>query len=688
MTQRRLTKLLVLCAMTVAGASQMADAQEFVCRIEAENATLTPPVKVKEISPDHSGGKYVGDNDPGSAITFKVTMDKAGTYDFRTHYMCGDDSRGISIKVQNYKEVTCKVPSTTPDWNMPPSNVMSASIYMDEGENTVIVTPYPSAGPNIDCFDIYTTKEVVLPEIDEFPKVYEAEDAQLYGDLKVKPTDGSKVAGLSGGQYIGDFNQRSNSYLVLPNVEVPESDTYRLEVHSMGSSRALSIKVNQYQPTLIRTIDSPDWNNAPASVVSVLIWLDKGSNRIVFNSHNDDGPNIDCFKIYESDEKIDRPEVKLMSYESDYTDVAAISAQYDNETLAYATDNDEYTIYKAPGVSSTTVTAQCEYPVLVTGYLLSAGVNSTADVTKWTVESSADGTEWTRLNPSKTTDLSGAYIFEVKRESANAANDRARYYRLTATGETDVEVAEWQLFGSPWLDNEDGRNFPADITEGVDLTQNASAWPEGNAGDGWSEQFYNLFDRKLTSKYCMADTKAYTVEIALPKAYTLDYYTLTSVDVDADRNPKKWTLNGYNDEQGWIELDRRTDYSFPCGYATMRFNINSEVAFTNFLLDVEDNCGSAYSQLLKWQLFGEESTQGALDEVMNEACIIRSGRGNVTIACGAAEPVAYSIVAVSGTVMGKGTVSASETSVDLPAGLYIVTVNGNSISHTAKVVVK
>ena len=38
--------------------------------------------------------------------------------------------------------------------------------------------------------------------------------------------------------------------------------------------------------------------------------------------------------------------------------------------------------------------------------------------------------------------------------------------------------------------------------------------------------------------------------------------------------------------------------------------------------------------------------------------------------------------------MGKGSVSASETTVDLPAGLYIVTVNGNSISHTAKVVVK
>ena len=513
--------------------------------------------------------------------------------------------------------------------------------------------------------------------------VIEAESASLTPPVKVK-----RVNGYSGNAYVGDFDK--GSVIRLNHVTVEKEGTYEFRVYYTSMfMRSVNVSVNNYPAVnLPMTRTTEDWNRPPVAMMLTYIWLDEGDNTILVTPPDAGGPNIDCFKIYESDEKIDRPEVKLMSYESDCTDVAAISAQYDNETLAYATDNDEYTIYKAPSVSSATVTAQCEYPVLVTGYLLSAGVNSTADVTKWTVESSADGTEWTRLNPSKTTDLSGAYIFEVKRESANAANDRARYYRLTATRETDVEVAEWQLFGSPWLDNEDGRNFPADITEGVDLTQNASAWPEGNAGDGWSEQFYNLFDRKLTSKYCMADTKAYTVEIALPKAYTLDYYTLTSVDVDADRNPKKWTLNGYNDEQGWIELDRRTDYSFPCGYATMRFNINSEAAFTNFLLDVEDNCGSAYSQLLKWQLFGEESTQGALDKVMNEACIISSGHGNVTIACGAAEPVAYSIVAVSGTVMGKGSVSASETTVDLPAGLYIVTVNGNSISHTAKVVVK
>ncbi len=667
---RKSTKFLAALAV-VCGISPALSAQDFVCRIEAENATLTPPVKVKEISPDHSGGKYVGDNDPGSVIEFKVNMEKAGTYELRTHYMCGDDSRGIAIKVQNYKEVVCKVPSTTDDWNLPPSKTMSASVYMDAGENTVRVTPYPSAGPNIDCFDIYTTKEVVLPEINEFPKVYEAEDAQLFGDLKVKPTDGSKISGMSGGRYVGDFNQRSNSYLVLPNVEVPEAGTYRLEVHSMGSSRALSIKVNQYERSIIRTVDSPSWDNAPVSVVSTLVYLDKGSNKIVFNSYNDDGPNIDCFKFYQSDEQIEQPQVKLMSYETDFTDGATLTAQFDSETLANVTDNDEYTIYRVEGENSAYVTVECEYPVLMTGYLLSAGISSTADVTAWTVEASMNGTDWVVVTPSKSTDLSGAYLFEVARGADSALADRARFYRLTAKGDGAVEIAEWQIFGSPCLDNTDGLCFPADITEGLDIATAATAWPEGNSGDWWSETYVNLFDRKLTTKYCMSDTRNYAVEITLDKPYTLDFYTLTTVDVDPDRNPKKWNLNGYNEQLGWVELDYRTEYSFPCGYATMRFNTDSDLAFTRFLLDVVENNGSSYSQLLKWQLFGEEATDSGVESVADSKCRIWASEGRVCISHDGA-PVGYQITGMAGNVVRQGIAGSGNLEIPLPQGIYIV----------------
>lgn len=675
--------------MMMAGVAGLS-AQDFVCKIEAEDAELTSPVKVKEISDQHSGGKYVGDNDPGSVIEFKVDIPSAGTYEFRTHYMCGDDSRGIAVKVQNYQQMICKVPATTDDWNYPPTKMMSVNIYMDAGENVIRVTPYPNAGPNIDYFEIYTTKEVVLPEIEEFPKLYEAEDALLFGDLKVKPVDGSKINGLSGGRYVGDFNLRSNSYLILPKVEVPEAGTYRLEVHSMGSSRALSIKVNQYEPFVIRTLDSPDWNNAPTSVVVTLIYLDKGANRILFNSYNDDGPNIDCFKIFKTDEVIDRPAVKLISYAHDYTDDANLSAQYANETLSNINDNDEYTVYTVPGKTSATVTAVCDTPLLLTGYLLTAGVGNSTDVTAWTLESSQDGTAWTKVTPTKTTDISGAILFEVARQLATASATRARYYRLTATGETDVEIAEWQLFGSPYLDNTDGRSFPEDITEGLDMSACAMAWPEGNSGDGWQETFINLFDRKLTSKYCMADTKTYQVQFELPKSYRLDYYTLTSVDVDADRNPKKWTLNGYNEDEGWVELDRQKDYSFPCGYATMRFNISDSGRYSAFLLDVEDNSGSSYSQLLNWQLFGTTEEDNAVEAIASEVfiCGVTGLTGRVKVTNRAEEYLHCNVMNIEGVSLLRRKVATGENYIDLPAGLYLVNMVGKNFNKTFKVIVR
>ena len=692
MKQKKNSKVIVILALL--GFMPIVYAQDLVTQIEAESTTLTPPVKVKpldgSLKDGLSGGKYVGDNDYGSVIEFKVTVEKEGTYELRTHYLCGDGSRAVAVKVNNYKEVVSRVGSTT-DWDNPPTSMMAVNVYMDKGENTFKITPYPNepgkGGPNIDLFEIYTTKEVVYPEVDEFPKVYEAEDAELHGDLKVKPLDGSTVTGLSGGKYIGDFNQVSGSYLVLPMVEMPEAGTYELKVFSMGSDRNLSIKVNQYERKIIRTAKTDNWDGAPAGEVSVLIYLDKGVNKIVFNSYNDDGPNLDKFEIHETDEEIERPQVELLSYASDYTDGAELTGEGTDVQLV--SDNDEYTVYMVEGKTQTQVVAKCEYPLLLTGYLLSAGIGSKVDVTTWTLEGSMDGKTWTAMpTPSKMTDLSGAYLFEVSRNRDNALQDRAQYYRLTATGEINVEIAEWQLFGTPYLDNEDGRSFPVDITEGIDILTAVQGFPEGNVGENFSEQCYNLFDRNLRTKYYVPGQKNYTVEVALDKAYQLDAYTLTSVDVDPKRNPKKWTFNGYNEERGWVELDRQTDFTFPCGYATMRFEIDSDLAFTRFLLDVEDNNGDENSQLLKWQLFGTEYTGSVVKSIDDMECSVWSEDDGLCIYSNSMKDLTYQIFDVSGTILKIGELVSTKERIALSQGLYVVVLTDDEKSCNVKVIVK
>lgn len=664
------------------------NAQELIATLEAEAGVLTLPAKVKYMN-GYSGNAYVGDNDQGSSIVFNdVEIPEEGTYEFKTYYT-SMQLRSIAVKANNFTETVSAIVNTTLDWNMPPTETMSAYIYLNKGTNTIKITPYPAGqgGPNIDKFEILTT-DVELPKPGEFPILLEAETARLFGDLKVKPTDGSTISGLSGGKYIGDFNQSAKSYLQYVDIEIPEEGTYELKIFSMGSGRKLTIKVNQYEKIIITTKNSPNWDDAPASEVSTQIYMDKGKNRITFGTHNDNGPNLDKFEIHQTTETMPKPNVEKISVISSHADEAEITAQHDNETLSNLTDNNEYTFYNVMGATTTQITAKCRQPILLTGYLFSAGIEEKDDVTQWTLEVSTDGKTWNIVTPNSSIDLSGGYLYTINRNYSNAATERAQYYRLTAKGTTDINVAEWQLFGVPYITNEDGKNFPQDITEGINLEKNASAYPEGASGDGWSENYLNLFNRKLGNKYYSNNTRQFYVEIELDKKYTLDSYTLTSVDNFPDRDPSKWTLNGYNEESGWVELDRQVEFSFPCRYATVRFDVNSDIPFSKFLLDVEDNNGSSDSQLLKWQLFGKEYIEAGVNDFRTPICSIWSDAGKISIVRTESSPLRYNIYNLSGILVTNGTLTSTRKDIVLPQGIFIISVNDEVKDYKTKVIVR
>lgn len=116
-------------------------AQDVLVTLEAEKGIITLPAKVKPVDGSTvegiSGGKYVGDNDPGSSIVFNdIEVPEAGTYEFKTYYM-SMQNRSIAVKVNNYSEYISTVSNTTPGWDVPPTNEMSTYIYMDKGKNTI-----------------------------------------------------------------------------------------------------------------------------------------------------------------------------------------------------------------------------------------------------------------------------------------------------------------------------------------------------------------------------------------------------------------------------------------------------------------------------------------------------------------------------------------------------------------------
>lgn len=285
-------------------------AQSPILVLEAENAdSIHSPARVKS-GDGFSNGKYVGGNDRGSYLFFhNVKMEKAGTYEFKTYFNC-NGVRRFTVKVNNYPEVECTVNGTA-KWDTPPAETAKVLIYLAAGTNTIKITPYPttSGGPNLDKFEILETSESPLPVPQEgFPITLEAEYAHLYGDLKVK-----NLEGMSNGRYVGDFNNKNNSYLQFTCVDIPEEGPYELKIFTNDpTGRPLDIQINNYAKTYINVNKSEGkWDQLPTAETSVLIWLDKGLNTISFTeSCRYDGPNIDKIEIHETDQTMEKPDIE------------------------------------------------------------------------------------------------------------------------------------------------------------------------------------------------------------------------------------------------------------------------------------------------------------------------------------------------------------------------------------------
>ena len=76
----------------------------------------------------------------------------------------------------------------------------------------------------------------------QLPIILEAEDAKLFGELKVE-----QVSGFSGNKYVHDFHINSDSYYLYENIEVDQAGTYELKAFTTGTARPFYIKVNDYE---------------------------------------------------------------------------------------------------------------------------------------------------------------------------------------------------------------------------------------------------------------------------------------------------------------------------------------------------------------------------------------------------------------------------------------------------------
>ncbi|MGI5160098.1 ThuA domain-containing protein [Microbispora sp. CA-102843] len=118
-----------------------------------------------------------------------------------------------------------------------------------------------------------------------------------------------------------------------------------------------------------------------------------------------------------------------------------------------------------------------------------------------------------------------------------------------------------------------------------------------------SEARAQLIDGNNNTKWL---TRANTgwAEVRLEKPVVVAHYALTSANDYQGRDPKNWTLKGSQDGQTWVDLDKRTNETFPQRFQTKEYKFENTTAYPWYKLDITANSGEPLIQLAELRLFG------------------------------------------------------------------------------------
>lgn len=620
----------------------------------------------------------------GSYARYNVNVTAAGTYDLAIYYATMQ-KRSFYVKINNQIS-TPLVTDITTSWDGTGVDGIKSTltqIYLEPGDNTIELGGYyhPQAdnshAPAIDKFVItQSTTTISQPATQITPIVLETESAQLSG------TSVGNFSAFSGGQGVGG-SLSNQSMMTFNNITVAESGTYDLSIYYVTmDNRSSYVKVNYQKSQVVEFNDqSNNWGDGSDSesqpavrMKTVQIYLVAGVNKLTIGASSTYSANLDKISIVKSGLSISQPLNETVSAVFDYTDNSIQTVEQtvtNTNNLKNLFDNDEFTLYSVPGVTSTQITVKTEYPIALNGYSIANAPENPASMDNWVVEYSVDGsTNWTVFTP--TTVTNNANIRIGRKDNRNIP---AQYYRLTATGSTNIEIAEWQLHGVPYLNTT--TQFPEDLTTDV------ASLTASNPGivEIWNEVYQNTINNSVSTKYTTNGTNVFWLEYALSTAKTVKSYSLSVPFSDVERNPKTWTLSGY-ENGAWVELDSKTNIKFAVQGSTLIFDIVEPKSCTKYKLNVTANNGSgSNAQLLEWQLF--ETILGPVTDVKEtnidpaNKLLVTAGDKKIIINSSSAKVTLFDVYTIAGQRVRSGVCKQGQNEVSVPQGLYIVNVSGS-----------
>lgn len=683
----------------------------FAQTFEAENVVDSSYVSVNT-STFYSGGKAISMLAAHDGyVSYEVTVPSAGTYDMAIDYVTMQD-RAIYVKVNDQIPTIVDSLELTGSWDgsdgkdendltIPGIRTVTIQIYLKAGVNTIRIGAFDLAdmgfSPNIDKFTISASAITIVEPMNQItPIVLEAESATSVVGATV-----SDHACYSGGKGVTSMDGGQDGKVIYNNLNVASAGTYDLTVYyTTFSSRKLYAKVNgQLKKEINCQYTTADWTcpaesprNQPIVFrKTVQVYMEAGNNVLTVGAYNGWGPNIDRIEIVKSGLQISKLPPEVMSSVFDYTDNALKLAEQNvttNENRINLIDNNEYTEYVARGVTSTKVVVKLAYPIVLSGYAIACShQDDPAILNDWTVEYSTDSINWNSVGSALETNTQNYRKVRTGLSPNDETVINAQYYRLTATGTTDVRIGEWQLFGLPFVSTE--QNFPNDdltydITNYSDISNYAMGDPGGfDRGGDWNEVFENVFDKSAKTKYTVVGGKTFIIQYEPSDAITLRSYALSVhyTTQYASRNPKSWKLEGYDALSAeWKELDVRENVVFPEYGSTMMFDLKDSALCYVYKLSVTANNGSDDTHLCQWQMFKEQmvgpfdistSIKSPIAENTLKVSVF-ANKGQVVINSFENDNINYQIFNTVGQLVSIGKCVPGRNEITLSRGMYIV----------------
>ena len=127
-----------------------------------------------------------------------------------------------------------------------------------------------------------------------------------------------------------------------------------------------------------------------------------------------------------------------------------------------------------------------------------------------------------------------------------------------------------------------------------------------------------LVDGDAGTKYCTRHN-SFSITWNGNSNVAVPSYSLTSADAAPEMDPKAWTLEGSTDSKTWKTIDSRSDQTFGSRKEKKEYEVENNVTYRYYRLNVKQNAGSESTQIAEWTLSAAASTGENIDDLLRLA---------------------------------------------------------------------